>query len=98
MVVRECAEIMNQLKPFSTVLLPKDWGKKYADCDLNIQSPINIETSRVINNSLLVPMEYINYEARPANDVWTVSNNGHTGMKKNNQAFCCSMCLRVTYL
>ncbi|GAV02564.1 hypothetical protein RvY_13109 [Ramazzottius varieornatus] len=60
------------------MLLPKDWGKKYADCDLNIQSPINIETSRVINNSLLVPMEYINYEARPANDVWTVSNNGHT--------------------
>ncbi|OWA53230.1 putative Carbonic anhydrase 7 [Hypsibius exemplaris] len=59
-------------------LIPKDWGKKYSDCDMSLQSPINIIPANAINNTLLEPMEYLNYEARPWGDIWTVTNNGHT--------------------
>ncbi|XP_055350535.1 carbonic anhydrase 7-like [Paramacrobiotus metropolitanus] len=59
-------------------LLPKEWGKKYVDCDGSHQSPINFDSRYIVNNSLLTEVEFINYAQRPRDSIWTATNNGHT--------------------
>ena len=47
-----------------------------------MQSPVDLDSSKVVNNSLLTPMQYINYNVTPIDSQWNITNNGHTGTHK----------------
>jgi len=55
----------------SHVLPPDHWGDEYPDCNLNSQSPINIETSKVEEVALDLEVDY-------NGDLVQYSNNGHS--------------------
>jgi len=57
----------------SDVLTPDQWGsvEPYADCTLNSQSPINIETSSVVEADLDLEIDY-------NGDQVSYNNNGHS--------------------
>ena len=66
------------LPPFLLIPDTDQWGVDYPDCAGNMQSPIDIDTTKTVFSPHLRPIQLSGYSL-PASQKLKLSNNGHTG-------------------
>ncbi len=64
-----------------TYILPNEWNKVNIKCAGYKQSPIDINFSLSQYDSNLPTLNLERFNNTQAQEIWTISNNGHTGIK-----------------
>ncbi|OQV25552.1 putative Carbonic anhydrase 15 [Hypsibius exemplaris] len=59
-------------------LEPPKWQDNFPACGRSRQSPINIDSLTVIEDTELDSVKFIDYDEYPPDHQWVVENNGHT--------------------
>jgi carbonic anhydrase len=67
-------------KPSRNLITPEEWHTKYADCQGDYQSPINIDTLDAVYDEELEPIE-IKSDGDEI-EIWRVTSGNHNSMCK----------------